>query len=391
MNIHRVGVLDKRALPALKEIKMRLLGLLTVSILAIGATPSLAAIYDKPYVGENKQYRTDYEDTFVKIAREYGLGYVEMRAANPDVDPWLPGDNTNIVLPLQHILPDAPREGIVINLPEMRLYYYPKDGSAPINYPIGIGREGLQTPQGTTSVVRTKEGPTWRPTPRMREEKPELPASVPPGPDNPLGSHALYLGWPQYLIHGTNKPYAIGRRVSSGCIRMYPEDIPKLYDLVKSGTKVTVVNQPVKAAWIDDVLYVEANPTVEQADIVEITGRLDQAKFSEEDIALILKAAGDVRDSLDWDLVENEVAKRSGVPFPVAVRNGAQWPDMRYSRVQGKRVFDQPQRNAAAPADITVHAADAGAPKMIIPQRKPDNVAYRSDGPRHRFYRGYNP
>ena len=162
------------------------------------------------------------------------------------------------MLPTVHLLPDAAPEGIIINLADMRLYYFAEPGGPMQSFPIGIGREGLLTPLGSTKVVRKNKDPTWRPTPRMRAENPELPEAVPAGPDNPLGNRAMYLGWPQYLIHGTNKPLGIGRRTSSGCVRMYPEDVEYLFDRIAVGTKVTVVDQPIKLSWIDDALYIEA-------------------------------------------------------------------------------------------------------------------------------------
>ena len=224
-----------------------------LSICAGGATSALAS-YDKPYMGEEKIYVATQEDTLVHIARAQEMGFVEMRAANPNVDPWIPGNGTEVILPKRHILPDAPHEGIVINLPEMRLYAFVNGDQEPSTFPIGIGREGLETPLGTTTVVRKAEGPSWRPTARMRREDPSLPAVVEAGPENPLGTHALYLGWPTYALHGTNKPYGIGRRISSGCIRLYPENITQLFEMIPVGTKVTVVNQPIKLAWIDDIL-----------------------------------------------------------------------------------------------------------------------------------------
>ena len=169
---------------------------LAFGILMTGGFSSAQAAYDLPYVGEQVIYRAAYEDTFVHLARDYNLGFVEMRAANPTVDPWLPGKGTEIILPTRHILPEAPRKGVVINLPEMRLYAFVNGDNAPTTFPIGVGREGLNTPEGTTTVVRKKEGPTWTPTPRMRREDPTLDPYYPPGPDNPLGTHALYLGWP---------------------------------------------------------------------------------------------------------------------------------------------------------------------------------------------------
>lgn len=290
-------------------------------VLAVLGTPALAA-YDKPYIGDQITYRTNYEDTFVHLARDYNLGFVEMRAANPGIDPWLPGKGTKITLPTRHLLPDAPREGIVINIPEMRLYVYPADGGEPESFPIGVGREGLLTPIGTTTVVRKKEGPIWTPTPRMRKEKPELKASYGPGLDNPMGTHALYLGWPTYAIHGTNRPFGIGRRVSSGCIRMYPEGIIQLYNEIPVGTKITTVNQPIKLAWIDDRLYLEAHTELEQAVEMEEYGVVSSPKLSEADLKRIIKAAGAYEDKLRWPAIRTAVKERKGVPIEIARRPG---------------------------------------------------------------------
>ncbi|HIF25729.1 MAG TPA: L,D-transpeptidase [Micavibrio sp.] len=276
--------------------------------------------YDLPYVGDMKTHITNYEDTLVKIARDNNLGFIELRSVNPDIDPWMPGDNTKLTLPTRHLLPDAPYEGIVINLPEMRLYAFQKDGSPPITHPIGVGRDGLSTPQGTTKVVRKMIGPSWRPTARMRAEKPELPAVVTPGPDNPLGTHALYLGWPEYLIHGTNRPFGIGRRVSSGCIRMYPEDIVTFYDEIDVNTEVRIVNQPIKAAWIDDVLYLEAHTSMDQADTMEQHGIVDTYEMTDGDMDILLKTAGKDAGALDWHKVREVIRERAGVPIAVAER-----------------------------------------------------------------------
>lgn len=302
---------------------MKTIPLLTL-VLSLSLSPFAAqAAYDKDYIGQMDEMRTVYEDTFVKIARKHNLGYVEMRAANPLVDPWLPGDGTPLILPKQNLLPDAPRKGVVINLPEMRLYNYPADGGAPTSHPIGIGRDGLSTPTGTTSIVNKVVGPTWRPTARMRKENPDLPAAVPPGPKNPLGSHALYLGWPEYRIHGTNKPYGIGRRTSSGCIRMYPEDIIAVYNEVPVSAQVTVVDQPVKAGWIEDGFYIEAVPTIEESEILESNGQIEGSRLSEKDVAEIIAKAGPIAEKLDWPTIREAVKKRSGYPIRVGNRDGS--------------------------------------------------------------------
>jgi len=265
---------------------------------------------------ETTTYRAAYEDTLLDVARRFNLGYVEMVAANPGVDPWLPGQGSELVLPTVHLLPEAEPEGIIINLADMRLYYVSAPGAAPQSYPIGIGREGLTTPLGTTEIARKKIDPAWRPTARMREEKPELPEAVPPGPDNPMGNRAIYLGWPQYAIHGTNKPWGIGRRVSSGCIRMYPEDVEELFEKVAVGTKVTVVDQPVKLGWIDGQLFMEAHPSQAQSDQLEALGHFDPSLPSSV-VDQVLAVAGEEAHRLDWSRIRQVAVERRGYPIRV--------------------------------------------------------------------------
>ena len=258
------------------------------------------------------------DDTLVDLARDRGLGYVELVAANQHVDPWVPPENAEIVLPHGHILPSAPRKGLVINLADQRLYYFPEEGQ-PQSFAIGIGRRGHATPLGATKVVAKRRNPTWTPPPSARAEDPSLPTVVPPGPENPLGTRALYLEWPGYLIHGTDKPYGIGRRVSLGCIRLYPEDIEQLFDAIEIGTEVHVVDQPIKVGWNQDELYLEAHPTLRQASELEEEGELtyEHAIAAKE---LILAAAGDAADRIDWEAVEIALRERRGVPVTI-VRN----------------------------------------------------------------------
>src|SRR5688572_16962709 len=234
------------------------------------------------------------EDTLSDIARRFDVGYEEIVRANPGVDPWVPGAGRQIVVPSRFVLPDAPREGMVINVAAMRLFYYPprKDGEPQIVYthPIGIGKVGWATPQGATKVVRRQFEPTWRPTASIIEEHrkngEELPPMVGPGPDNPLGRHALYLGWPTYLIHGTNKPYGVGLRSSHGCIRLYPEDIAVLFETVPVGTRVRVVNQPFVFGWDAEQLHLQAFDVLEDA-------------------------------PRDWELVSSLAHDPRGVPVPI--------------------------------------------------------------------------
>jgi len=212
-------------------------------------------------------------DTLADVARQFSVGHQEIRLANPDVEFWLLPADARVLLPRRHILPQAVREGIVLNVPEMRLYYFPrsckKDQPCSVQtFPVSIGQMDWNTPLGTTRVTAKVEKPTWTPPESIRREAAAdgkvLPAVVPPGPDNPLGDHALYLDLPGYRIHGTNRPYGVGMRVTHGCVRMYPEDIELLFGEVKVGTRVQIVNQPVKLGWSDDILYMEVHPPLEE-------------------------------------------------------------------------------------------------------------------------------
>ncbi len=267
-------------------------------------------------VGDMQTVTAGSDDTFVALARKYSIGYVEMVAANPGVDPWLPGAGTRIVVPSRHILPDAPHTGLVINLGEMRLYYYASDSAEPETYPIGMGRDGYATPMGATTVVRKVEGPSWYRTASERADKPELPAIVPPGPDNPLGAYALYLGWPGYLIHGTDDQRSVGREASRGCIRMYDASIQRLYDTVAVGTKVTVVDQPVGVARIDGELYLSVFPSRAQAMDLE-----DHNSFVTEApdnlTKTVLAAAGPDSSRVDWETVRRAANERKGYPIRI--------------------------------------------------------------------------
>jgi len=298
-------------------------------ILALGllcAAPPPAAALEADHttsaiVGEMRSYTTFYEDTLLDVARDNSLGYTEMIAANPGVDPWLPGEGTKVVLPTGHLLPNAPHKGLIINLGDQRLYFFPRGDEPPISVPIGTGREGWNTPLGSTSVVRKQHRPTWYPGPAVRAEQPDLPRVVPPGPNNPLGEYAIYLGFPGYLVHGTNRPWGVGRRVSHGCIRLYPEDIAHLFDKIRVGTPVTIVDQKVKAGWVDGVLYLEAHPEPAQIFALEETGALGLAPVDPIDdvtMELIRVTAGDAFSWVDWGLIKQTLSQRSGTPVPIA-------------------------------------------------------------------------
>lgn len=267
-------------------------------------------------IGSMQTHVTVYEDSLVDLARKFGLGYTEIVSANPGIDPWVPGADKKIVLPTQHILPAGPREGVVINLSDQRLYFFREDGKTVDSVPLGIGNAGWDTPKGTTKVVRKKKHPTWYVPKSVRKEDPELPAVVRPGPDNPLGTRAVYLGWPAYLFHGTNKPYGVGRRVSHGCVRLYPEDIERLYPSIKVGMPVRVIDQPMKLARENGQVWVEIHPNQQQADEVEQTGKHTPAKPPEFEYLLTM-TAGEDSDRIDWEKAKQAAIERRGIPVAI--------------------------------------------------------------------------
>jgi L,D-transpeptidase ErfK/SrfK len=273
-------------------------------------------------VGRPQKIIARHEDTFSLIARRFNLGYDEMRAANPGIDPWLPGEGTEILLPTAHVIPEGPREGVVINLPAMRLWWFgPLDGEGRqtvITHPIGIGKLGWSTPLGEYTVLSRAKDPSWHPPASVRREHAEagdpLPAVVPPGPDNPLGRHAVRLNNPVYLLHGTNKPAGVGMRVSHGCIRLYPEDIERLFEQLPSGTPVVMVDQPWLAGWQDGQLLFEAHGNLEDGHGDWTTGLEVLGK----------RAHG---RSVDWVRAARISEAGMGVPLPVDAGSPApdQW------------------------------------------------------------------
>jgi L,D-transpeptidase ErfK/SrfK len=270
-------------------------------------------------IGDLQIVYARYEDTLADFARDYGLGFDEIVAANPGVDPWLPGEGTKVILPTQYVLPEAPRNGLVLNLASLRLFYYPEpeaDGEqVVITHPVGIGREGWRTPQGKFRITQKVENPVWRVPSSIRREHAAkgdpLPPIVPAGPDNPLGAYAMRLNRPQYLIHGTNKPYGVGMRVSHGCIRLYPEDIARLFPDVPVGTPVRIVNQPYIAGWLDGRLYLEAHKPLAE-DAKRWKGSLKPMEKA------LQKKAADRPVTLNWGRARQVAQAHMGVPFSVS-------------------------------------------------------------------------
>lgn len=339
---------------------------------------------DQDVVGQLQVTKAFHKDTFADIARRFNVGYAELVRANPGVDPWLPGEGTPIVLPTEFVLPDAPREGLVLNLAAMRLFYYPKrpkdapkDARAEVyTHPIGIGKVGWATPEGSTKVVSHVKDPVWTPPVSVRKEHAKdgdiLPDKVPPGPENPLGRHMMRLGWPSYLIHGTNKPPAVGMRASAGCIRLYPEDIARIYDLVPDGTKVTVVNQPYLLGWHGDRLLLQAyEPLVDdQRDWSDVPKTLRQN--TKKPVVPRWKKVAEQAGAIDWERIRAAAAEPRGIAIPVGPGPS---PDLAATIAQAPRV-----RNAIPEGSNWNGVEDqyAGDPQFAKPAESEDARASTS-------------
>lgn len=270
-------------------------------------------------VGAPRLVKATLDDTLLDIARRHDIGQEEILHANPEVDRWLPGEGTEVVIPSHYVLPSAPRNGLVLNTPEMRLYYFPEPKAGQPaevqTYPVSIGRMDWATPLGETRLVSKEKDPSWRPPESIRAEHEAdgdpLPRVVPPGPDNPLGRYAMRLGIPGYLIHGTNKAFGVGMRVSHGCIRMLPEDIETLFPQVPVGTPVRIVNQPAKAGWYGDKLFLEVHPPLDEdlsgwdSLIENVLNVIDQAQFKR----LV---------ELDMSAIERAIVEQTGLPVVIS-------------------------------------------------------------------------
>lgn len=269
-------------------------------------------------VGQVQVVKARYEDTFAALGERHDLGYLELVAANPGVDPWLPGEGTEIVLPTRFILPPGPREGIVINLPEYRLYYYPPGQNKVHTYPLGIGREGWSSPVASTRIIAKTPNPAWYPPQSIREEHAAdgdpLPKVVPPGPNNPLGPFKFSLGLSGYLIHGSNKKFGIGMRVSHGCFRMYNTNVLALADMAGVGTPVRILNEPYKFGLGAGRLYLEAHAPLEEGS--EPTPLMDKHAR----VVNVLLHHDGLADSqhLNWETIRDIVAAEDGVPVKIA-------------------------------------------------------------------------
>ncbi len=402
-------------------------------------------------IGEIRHTRAHQEDTLIDIARRFSVGQDEMVMANQNVDRWLPKAGTDVLIPQEYILPDAPRAGIVVNIPEMRLYYFPVKAAAPaprpatkkvaatkpvagkpaavkpgaakpgakavpgkgpakpvaavpkpapapaavapafessqtgevITYPVSMGRMDWRTPIGKTSVVNKQKDPSWTPPASIKREHAAkgdpLPDVVPPGPDNPLGKFAMRLGVSGYLIHGTDaaKADGIGMRVTHGCMRLYNEDIAKLFPLVPVGAPVYLVNQPIKLGWKDGKLYLEASqPLDEDVGIAphDVDDDVSKAQLAREDaqrsrylMRIAMTEVEKQRDktgaSIDMDKVRRAVERPTGIPVVIG-GTGSDWQRAAASGVglAPAPVAKDDDPNAAALATKPLSPARSSAP-----------------------------
>jgi L,D-transpeptidase ErfK/SrfK len=304
------------------------------ALLLLAGVCARAAVYPVPTEGDLVGTALDvvaaHDDTLIDLARRYGLGYEEVVNANPGVDPWLPGEGTVVRMPLQRVLPDTPHEGIVVNLPEHRLYYYPpaKPGEARVvvTYPVSVGKMDWSTPLGLTKIQAKIKDPSWTPPESVRREHAEhgdiLPKVVPAGPDNPLGLFAMRLAIPggSYMIHGTNRPAGVGMQVTHGCMRLYPEHIEELFKMVAVDTPVRLVNQPQKVGVSEGHLYVEVHPAMETTSSAVV--RPDRMTLTRL-VANTARAKPSTGPIL-WETVESAFGELRGMPVSVATTTPAQ-------------------------------------------------------------------
>jgi L,D-transpeptidase ErfK/SrfK len=354
-------------------------------LLAAIRAPAWATVYALPddgsvVFGTDERIQSAYQDTLLDIARRYSLGYEEIIRANPAVDMWLPGEGTNILLPGRRILPPGPREGVVVNLPEHRLYYFPKakkfEKPIVITYPVSIGKMDWRSPLGETRVISKQKHPPWYPPASVRKEHAEngdpLPGVVPAGPDNPLGDFAMRLavGRGRYIIHGTNNPMAVGMAITHGCIRMYPEDIAALFPIVPLGTKVSLINYPVKVAYVDGELLLEAHPPV-NSEGQPVDPNLEVVS------KLLDQALGDNTAAIHWDLARETLQAANGMPTLVGLQadldghpnpGGTQAGNGQHGGVSSRRAMPAtPDSTAAAPQLAVSSAPSSGVPSTISP------------------------
>lgn len=295
-----------------------------ISFLAIACLFSFAALgredvlFGESLAGEDRIVIARAEDSLYSLARLHGLGFVELAAANPGVDVWMPEPGTPIHLPYRTIVPRFDGASIIVNRAERRIFVRNEAGGI-WNAPVTLGRDGFTTPLGRIAISERRRDPVWYPTLAHRLEDPDLPEAVPSGPDNPLGRMALRLGATPYLIHGTNQPGASGRAASRGCIRLEPGDADRLYDFARPGMIVEIIDAPLKLAILEGTIWLEIAPSPDWMRAVE-EGR-EPPRDPMTDIETRLSGmAGMAESVLDWPRIRRMARERRGVPEPVGKR-----------------------------------------------------------------------
>lgn len=296
--------------------------LFSLMTLMMSTAPLYAASYSLPsldhsIIGQTQQTNGQAGDTVVTIAKQYDIGHNAIQQANPHVDVAKSfAAGTFLQIPTQHLLPNQAREGIVINLPEMRMYYFLKDSQEVLTYPIGIGKIGKTIPITKTSIIRKTINPTWTPPQDIREFNLEkgivLPKVMPPGPDNPLGPYAIYMRLPTYLIHSTIFPESVGMRASFGCIRMYEQDIKEFFPSIEKNIPVAIINSPVKVGWEGKQLYIEIHQPLEEHQTAT------EASFPGI-ISMVHKMIKDKIVLVDWQSISYIAKEKDGIPHEIGM------------------------------------------------------------------------
>jgi L,D-transpeptidase ErfK/SrfK len=263
--------------------------------------------------GTLRSVKAEHKQTLLDIAKDHDLGYNQIVSANPGIDPWVPPEGASVLVPTVFVLPrERLPSGIVINLAEMRLYYFESAKERPSRFwtcPVGVGREGYPTELSIYTVFNKAKDPIWFVPPSVLEEDPELPPQVPPGPDNPLGKYILRFSRLSYGIHGTNRPWGVGRRVSHGCIRLYSEDIASLFPLVPVGTLVRIIYEPIKVGWAEDKCWLQVYQDYENKIDDPLAAAFSGISACEQAIGLI---------KVDFKKIKKAITEQTGIPVPVA-------------------------------------------------------------------------
>jgi L,D-transpeptidase ErfK/SrfK len=308
---------------------------------------------DQNLIGSLAAIKTQANDTLPDIARHFGLGHNDIISANPEVDPWLPEPDTQVLLPLTFLIPDVPRQGIVLNLANMRMFYFPQQNPKKVaTYPVGIGRDGWDTPQGLTKIISKTKNPVWNVPPSIQQEHAKkgdpLPSTVPAGPNNPLGEYAMRLALGSYLVHGTNKPYGVGMQMSHGCLNLYPEDIKILFNDTKVGTQVTIVEQPYLIGYDKGMLFLEAHKPLQA-----------HKNFRYPLFTRIRELAKKHKLTIDWSKVEQILTQATGVPTPIMAQgmNFKELADSAFLVAHPERFYGQPVPKQFTTDSWTVTAA----------------------------------